>query len=137
MSDNVLKVDVFQVEVADRPGEVLRILLGFKEAGVGLLACCGWPGDGARGRIDFVPAHEESFRRAAARQHLTLGEPRHAFLVQEGDRLGGLADLLAKLARAGINVEACHAVSAGSGRWGMLLWVRPEDHARAAEAFGF
>jgi hypothetical protein len=137
MSDSVLKVDVFSVEVADRPGEVLRILLDFKEGGVDLLACSGGPGQGGRARIDFVPAHQESLRRAAARQRLHLGEPRPAFLVQEGDRLGALADVLAKLARNGINVEACQAVAAGSGRWGMLLWLRPEDHAKAAEAFGF
>ena len=33
----------------------------------------------------------------------------------------------------GINVTASDAVTAGKGRYGMLLWVKPKDFARAAK----
>jgi hypothetical protein len=43
---------------------------------------------------------------------------------------------LQKLGDAGINVTAADAVSAGRGRYGMILWVKPRDYARAAKALG-
>ena len=39
---------------------------------------------------------------------------------------------LEKLADEKINVTAADAVAAGKGRYGMILWVRPKDYARAA-----
>ena len=47
-----------------------------------------------------------------------------------------MADLLARLAGAKINVTATDAVCAGMGRYGVLLWVKPGDVKRAAKAFG-
>ena len=37
-----------------------------------------------------------------------------------------------KLADERISVTAADAVAAGKGRYGMLLWVKPKDYARAA-----
>jgi hypothetical protein len=41
-----------------------------------------------------------------------------------------------KLADAKISVTAADAVSAGKGRFGMLLWVKPKDYARTARILG-
>ena len=41
---------------------------------------------------------------------------------------------LARLADARINVTAVDAVTAGAGRYGVILWVKPRDYARAARA---
>jgi len=35
-----------------------------------------------------------------------------------------------------INVTAADAVSGGKGRYGMIIWVKPKDYARAARALG-
>lgn len=40
------------------------------------------------------------------------------------------------LAAQKINITATDAVSAGKGRYAMLLWVKPKDYARAATALG-
>ncbi len=137
MADRIQKVECFRVELPDRPGELLRVLLGLKEARVNLLACGGIPwGDGAA-RVDFVPENVESFRRALANLGLDLGQPERSFLVEGGDRVGALADVLGKLAGRGINILEINAVSAGAGRWGMMLRVSSADFDRAAEAFGF
>jgi hypothetical protein len=42
----------------------------------------------------------------------------------------------AKLAQANVNVTAAAATRAGSGRYGMILWVAPADYARTADALG-
>lgn len=46
-------------------------------------------------------------------------------------RPGALAENLKKLAEHGFNVTAIDGVSAGEGRWGAILWVRPKDVIRA------
>jgi len=61
---------------------------------------------------------------------------KRGFLLSGDDRLGAVHRHLAKLADAGINVVAADAVSAGKGRYGMILWVRPKDYARASRALG-
>jgi hypothetical protein len=45
--------------------------------------------------------------------------------------VGALADTTAKLAEASVNVTAAAATSAGSGRYGMILWVAPGDYENA------
>lgn len=137
MSDTVHKVAYYCLQVPDRPGEALRILLAFKEAAVNLLAFSVFPIGEGKSQIDLIPEHEESFRRAAARIQLPISDRKRAFLVHEGDRVGAVADTLAKLARQSINVVASQAASAGAGRCGMILWVAPADYDRASEALGF
>jgi hypothetical protein len=36
------------------------------------------------------------------------------------------------LAEGGVNVTAVDAVAAGAGRYGAILWVKPEDVKKAA-----
>ena len=49
---------------------------------------------------------------------------------------GVLAELMAKLAEAKINVTACDAVAAGAGQYGAILWVKPGDVQKAARVLG-
>ncbi len=46
------------------------------------------------------------------------------------------ANLMARLAKAKINVTAIDAVSAGEGRYGAIFWVKPQDVAKAAKVLG-
>ena len=137
MDDTIHKVDYYYIEVPDKPGEALRVLLGLKEAGVNLLACCGFPIGGGKAQIDLVPQHDESFRRASARLGLVLSDRKRAFLVQGGDRVGAAADIFGDLATKSINIIASQAVSTEAGCWAMIFWVKPDDYDRASEALGF
>ena len=56
--------------------------------------------------------------------------------MQGDDRVGAVHNHLKKLANQEINITATDAVSAGQGRYAMLLWVKPKDYARAAKALG-
>jgi hypothetical protein len=44
-----------------------------------------------------------------------------------------VAEALQKLADAAINVTAVDGVSAGAGRWGAILWVKPQSVVKAAK----
>jgi hypothetical protein len=135
MPDTVKRVQYFYTEVPDKPGEGARILSMLKEAGVNLLAYSGFP-KGRRTQIDFIPADVAAFRVAARKAKLTLVGPKTGFLIQGEDRPGVLAEIIAKLAAAKINVTACDAVAAGEGRYGAILWVKPQDVQKAAKVLG-
>ena len=135
MPDIVKRVQYFYTEVPDKPGEGARILTMLTEAGVNLLAYSGFP-KGRRAQLDFIPADVAAFRLAARKAKLTLVGPKTGFLIQGEDRPGVLAEIIAKLAAAKVNVTACDAVAAGAGRYGALLWVKPQDVQKAAKVLG-
>jgi hypothetical protein len=136
MADTVRRVVYFYLTVPDTPGEGDRILSALKDGGVNLLAYLGFPAEGGRSQIDLVPEDPESLRAAAERAGMTLSEAKQAFLIEGDDRVGAVADATAKLAAAKINVTAAGAIGAGSGRYGMIVWVARSDYERAASALG-
>ena len=135
MADTVQRVQYFYTEVSDKPGEGARLLGMLKEAGVGLLAFSGFP-HGRRAQVDFIPTDPAAFRAATRKAKLKLVGPKTGFLIQSEDRVGALAELMAKLAEAKINVTACDAVAAGAGQYGAILWVKPGDVQKAAKVLG-
>jgi hypothetical protein len=134
MADTVQGVEYYYVTIPDAPGEGNRILAALKESGVNLRAFLGFPLGGGQSQIDLVPEDPESLRDAAAQAGVTLSEAKRAFLIQGDDRVGAVADSLAKLGEADVNVTASAAISAGSGSFGMILWVAADDYERAAAA---
>ncbi len=136
MADMVRRVDYYYVTVPDKPGEGERILSALKESEINLLAYLGFPSGGGQSQVDLVPEDPASFRRAAERAGLTLSDAKRAFLIQGDDRIGAVTNTAAKLAEANINITAAAATSAGSGRYGMILWVAPDEYERAAEVLG-
>ncbi len=122
--------------VPDAPGEGERILSALKDGGVNLLAFLGFPLGGGQSQIDIVPEDPESLVEAAERAGITLSGAKRAVLIQGDDRVGAVADITAKLAEANINLTAAAAASAGSGRYGMIVWVPAAEYQCAAEALG-
>jgi hypothetical protein len=135
MSEMIRLVDYFYIGASQRPGEAARALSQLQEAGVNLLAFSGFPA-GRRAQMDFVPEDAAAFRAAARKAGWKLTGPKKVFLVAGEDRLGAMAEVVTKLATAKINITATQAVTAGSGRFGALLWVQPRDVKRAAHALG-
>jgi hypothetical protein len=136
MADSMRGVEYYYVTVPDAPGEGQRILSALQESGVNLLAYLGFPVGGGRSQIDLVPEDPDALNDVAAQLGTALSEAKRAFLVQGDDRVGAVADTTAKLAEAGINVTAAAATAAGSGRYGMILWVAAADYERAADVLG-
>jgi hypothetical protein len=136
MADTVRGVEYYYVTIPDAPGEGQRILSALKESGVNLLAFLGFPLGGGQSQLDLVPEDPQALREAAEQAGATLSEAKRAFLIQGDDRVGAVADTTVKLADANINLTAAAATGAGSGRFGMILWVPAGDYERAAEALG-
>lgn len=134
MAEMVRQVDYFYVEVPNKVGEGAKVLRAVKDAGVNLLAFSGFP-SGHRAQLDFFPADAAAFKQVAKANRWKLIGPKRGFLVEGDDRIGAVADLVAKLADAKIDVIAIDAVSV-SERYGALCWVAARDVKKAATLLG-
>jgi hypothetical protein len=135
MADSVRKVQYVYVMVPNRPGQGARMLMELKNAGVDLVAYSGFPGKKGS-QIDLITHDMTGLKRVARQNGWKLSKTKKGFVVNGPDRIGAVHRHLAKLAEKKINVVAADAVAAGKGRYGMTLWVKPKDYAKAARALG-
>lgn len=132
MADRVRKVNYCYAKVSARAGQGAAVLAALREAGVNLLAFSGFPTGGGTAQLDLVAEDMAAVRRVARKKGWRLSKNKKGFLVQGDDQVGACHRHLQKLADKKINVTAADAVAAGKRRWGMILWVKPKDYARAA-----
>jgi len=132
---SIRKADYYTMKVSQRPGAGAGLLAAMKAAGVNLLAFTGFPAGGGA-QVDFIPDNSVKFRRAAKKAGLRVSKRKTVFLVRGSDRVGALTGVLGKLAAKKINLVALSAVTAGSGRYGMIFWVKPKDIARTSRLLG-
>lgn len=136
MTDVVRLVEYYYTLVPDRPGAGATVLNALKAERVNLLGYTGFPTGTRRAQLDLVPGDKRAFLVAAQKAGIKLVGPKVAFLIQGEDRVGAVAEVLAKLAEARINVTAMNAVAAGRGRFGAILWVKPRMVRRATGVLG-
>jgi predicted amino acid-binding ACT domain protein len=86
--------------------------------------------------VDVVPEDPTEFKNVAKAHRLKIQGPKVCLLVYGDDRPGAMGDLTDQLASARINMTAVTGVSAGQGRFGAILWVKPGDVKKAAKVFG-
>ena len=132
MADEIQRVQYFYTEVPDKPGEGARVLNALKGEGVNLLAYAAFP-KGRRAQIDFIPTDQAAFKAAAKKAKIKLVGPKTGFVIQGDDRAGAVAEIVSKLSEAKINITALHAITAGAGRYGAILWVKSRDVNKAAK----
>jgi hypothetical protein len=133
--DTVRRVDYYYTTAPDKPGEGARVLGVFRDAGVNLVAFHGFP-SARRTQLDFVPQDGAAFVAAAKAAKIKLSKPKAVFHFEGDDRVGAMAGVLGKLAAARINVTASEAICTTNGRFAGLLWVKPRDVKKAAQALG-
>ena len=134
MSYRARKVNYCYVTVGNRTGIAINILDQIKEAGINLLAFSGFPTSSGKAQVDLVAEKLDGIRTLAKKNGWKLSKSKKAFLIQGPDKAGAVAEPIAKLAGAKINITAADAVAAGKGRYGMILWVKPKSYSRAAKA---
>lgn len=132
MADRVKKVNYCYATVTSRAGQGAKLLDEIKKADINMLAFSGFPVGGGKAQLDFVTNDMTALRRLAKEKGWRLSKTKRGFLVQGPDALGAVNRHVQKLADRRINITAADAISAGKGRYGMILWVKPKDYLRAA-----
>ena len=136
MADVVRRIEYDYIVVPNRAGAGAKVLNALKAEGVNLVAFNGFPTSARRAQLVFVPSDRDAFLAAAQKAGIKLVGPKVAFLIQGEDRVGAVADVLTKLEQAQINVTAMQAIATGEGRYGAILWVKPRNIGKAAQALG-
>ena len=134
MADSVRKVSYCYVTVPHRAGQGARVLEMLRDAGVSLSAILGFPSRAGKVQIDLVANRLGPIRRVAAKLGLRVSRSKRAFLVQGVDVPGAVHRHVKRLADARVSITAAAGVAAGGRRYGMIVWVKPRDYARAARA---
>lgn len=134
MPSRIRRIDYFYTTVPDRPGEAARFLSGLADLGVHLVAFAAVPVGPAHTQLTIFPDDDLALRDAAKKAGFALEGPHPAILVQGDDELGALAAVHEKIAAANVNVFAASGVGDGRGGFGYVIYVKPEDYEKAAQA---
>ncbi len=126
----VVKLRSFQLAIADKAGEMGRILASLRAAGVALVSTWGFSTWGGQGEVFVVPEDAAAFLGAAAKAGLSAKET-VCFHVTGENRIGAVAELLEKIGAAGVNLAGADAVAVGD-QFGMVLWSHEPDALGAA-----
>jgi hypothetical protein len=132
MPDVVKKVTYCNTVVTNRAAQGAKVLAELKRVGVNLTAFSGFPMGDGRAQLDFVTENIAAVRRVFKKNGWTLSKPKKGFLIYGVDGVGAAFNHIEKLGKEKISITAADAVYAGQGRFGMILWVKPEDYRRAA-----
>lgn len=136
MAEMVKRIQYFYATIEDKPGTASELLKNLSNRGVNMMAITAFPLGNGSSQVDFFPEKPDELIKAALDAGITLVGPKNAFLIQGDDRVGALHEHHLKLSDEGINVHAANGVVDGEGRFGYVLWVKPEDYERAAGALG-
>ncbi len=134
MAAKIRKVDYFYCSVEDQPGESYKLLSFLANVGVNLLAFHAIPIGPFRTQFTLFPEDSNKLVSEGEKAKLNLDGPNPAFLIQGDDEIGALVKVHEKLFNAQINVFSSTAVTNGKGSFGYVLYVRPDQYKRAAEA---
>ena len=132
MAYRVRKVNYFSFSLPNRAGQAEKVLQELRVADINMYAFTGFPLKAGKSQIDIVTDASAALRKVARKEGWRISKTKKAFLVTGTDEIGAVHKVLKKLADNKINVTAADAVSAGKGRYGMILWVKPMVYTRAA-----
>ena len=129
-------ITYFSIVVPNKTGEGAKALEGLKAAGLNLTAFWGYPIKGRKACLEIAPDDPKALPKALKTLGYVAGAKKTAFQFDGEDRPGVLAEVMSKLAAAGIGVHAVQAICAGAGRYGALLQVGDEDVKKAKKILG-
>lgn len=136
MTDSIRQIEYYYAVVEDKPGKWSWFLNYLRDNSVNMVAFTAFPLGAGKSQLDFFPEDAERLRQAADTARVVLTGPKKAFLIQGEDRAGALLNCHLKLSEAGVNVHAANGTSGGEGRFGYVMWVKPEDYENAKRVLG-
>jgi hypothetical protein len=134
MPDEILQFDYHYLRIPDDVARAAGIVSALSESGIKLLAFSEFPDGAGQSQLNLIAESAEDLANAAAHLGLRLSEKKSGLLIRGEDRPNAIGGILKSLADAHVGVTAVQAISAGAGRFGALLWVKPPDIETAAAA---
>ncbi len=136
MSFNVRRVDYFNTTIRDQPGEGYKLLTELAGLGINMLAFTAVPIGPSSTQLTIFPDDSQQLETEGKRAGFVFDGPHPAILVQGDDKMGALVGVHEKLYEANVDVFASTGVTDGHGRYGYILYVRPQEYERAVAVLG-
>lgn len=136
MAYTVRRIDYFYATVSEAPETGYRVLSELSQQGVNLVAVTAVPFGPTRTQLTVFPDDTAKLRHAAQAASISLDGPHPALVVQGDDEVGALAHIHERLRDANVVVFASTGVADGRGGYGYIIYVRPSEFERAAQALG-
>ena len=136
MAFTVRRIDYFYIMIEDTPEVGYQVLSQLSAQNVNLVAITAVPFGPARTQLTVFPDNTSEMKRIAKQANIPLDGPHPALVVQGDDEVGALVQIHEKLRDANVHVFASTGVADGRGGYGYVIYVRPDEHQRAAEALG-
>jgi hypothetical protein len=134
MLDLITEFD-YQYVITDggalRAAEIVNTLT---KSGVNLLGFSEFPAGPEKSQVDLITDCGAFLEETAEKLGWKLSGIKSGFLIQGEDTPNAIGEVLERLEEAKIHVTAVQAISAGAGRFGALLWVKPREAGKAATA---
>jgi hypothetical protein len=124
------KMTEIKVTVKNQVGELARVLGLATQAGVNIIAFCGYgrAGGGMGGEILVVPDKPDKMEAALQKEHISFeSNPVVAITGAAGKGMG--AQMAGKFAKAAINILHSYASTTGSGNSTTIFRVEKPDVA--------
>jgi hypothetical protein len=135
MAEEIRVVEHYSASIPNKVGEGARVLGALRDADVNLIAFWAYRHGTGRAQLEFIPENSAAFVVAAKQAKLRLRKG-VALYIYGADRPGAIADILANLADARINVAAVQAVCGGAGSYGTIVFLPPAVARKAATVLG-
>jgi hypothetical protein len=135
MADDIRVVEHYSASILNKVGEGARVLGALRDAGVNLIAFWGYKHGAGQAQLEFMPEDSVTFVAAAKQAKLRLRKST-ALYIHGDDRPSAMADILAKLAGARINLVAVQALCGGGGSYGTVVFLPPTVAFKAATLLG-
>ena len=134
MAYTARRADYFYTTVSGSPDEAHEMLTHLASLGINFLALTSVPIGPASTQLTLFPSDTHKMQSVAKDVKLTLDGPFPAVMVSGDDEIGVLARIHDRLHAHHVDVYASSAVTDGKGYFGYVLYVRPGDADKAAEA---
>lgn len=134
MAFTVRRIDYFHIMVPDAPEAGYDVLAQLSLQNINLVAITAIPFGPARTQLTVFPDDTAKMQRVAQQANISLDGPHPALVVQGDDEVGALARIHERLRDANVHVFASTGVADGKGRYGYIIYVRPDEYEMAAEA---
>jgi hypothetical protein len=98
------------IDIENTPGALAKVAAAISDAGVNIAAatCIG---TGDRAELHILVPHAGAARHSLAISHVAVSREREVVVVDVEDRLGVLADLTRRIAKAGVDLDLVYVAT--------------------------